>query len=233
MPKSPLRSSFRFLCLMSGAAVLLSGCASSMQQRQQQLAIEPDPVLPTTQYDLRAETQVKSINLRIKGGFSDNQRRALDQVAQKASWINGAPVDVEIVTANDPSAIEAGQRVGSYLMSHDVASDSLLQRGQEGQPADIVTVNLVYYRAHVEACNQQWENLSATAENKPYKNFGCAVTANLAAQVADPRDLSRSAATTPAEAGRRAVVMDHYRKGEVTSSQTDEQSKGTISDAIK
>jgi pilus assembly protein CpaD len=229
MQKSLLRSSL-LVSLLAGTAVL-AGCATSTPK--QTVASVPDPIVPTAQYDLHAETMVKSINLRVKGGFSDNQRRALDQVASKASWMSGAPVDVEIVTANDPSAVEAGQRVGSYLLNHDVASDALSQRGQEGQPADIVTVNLVYYRAHVEACNQTWENLAATAGNGPYKNFGCAVTANLAAQIADPRDLKRPAAATPAEAGRRATVMDKYRQGQVTSSATDEQGKGTISDAIK
>lgn len=217
--------------LTIAAALTLSGCATSSPKSE--VAKAPEPVLPTEQYALRAETMVNSINLRIKGGFSDNQRRALDQVAQKASWVTGDPVDVEIVTANDPSAIEAGQRIGTYLLTHDVANDSLRQRGQEGQPADIVTVNLVYYRAHVEQCNQDWDNLAKTAGNKPYKNFGCAITANLAAQIADPRDLSHPAAATPADNGRRATVMDKYRKGETTSSQTDDQSKGTISDAIK
>lgn len=227
MRKSFLRSSLVTL----GGAVLLAGCATSTPQ--QHVAEAPPPVTPTEQYSLHAETMVNSIHLRIKGSFSDNQRRALDQVAQKASWLTGDPVDVEIVTANDPSAIEAGHAVGTYLMTHDVSNDSLRQRGQEGQPADIVTVNLIYYRVHVDACGQQWENLAATGSNAPYKNFGCAVTANLAAAVADPRDLARPATATPGDNGRRAAVMDHYRKGEVTSSQSDDQSKGTISDAIK
>ncbi len=216
--------------LALGAALLLGGCATSSQPR---VAVEPPPVTPTEQYALRPETMVNSINLRIKGGFSDNQRRALDQVAQKASWMTGAPVDVEIVTANDPSAVEAGQRIGTYLLTHDVASDSLRQRGEPGQPVDVVTVNLVYYRAHVEACGQTWENVAATANNAPYKNFGCAITANMAAQIADPRDLGRAASATPPDNGRRAKVMDLYRQGEVTSSKSDDQSKGTISDAIK
>ncbi len=210
---------------------LLSGCATSSSK--QEIAKAPEPILPTEQYPLRAEAMVNSVNLRIKGGFSDNQRRALDQVAQKASWIQGDPVDVEIVTANDPSAVEAGQRVGTYLLTHDVSSASLSQRGQDSQPADIVTVNMIYYRAHIDRCNPEWENLAQTASNKPYKNFGCVVTANLAAQIADPRDLSHPATATPPDAARRADVMQKYRAGQITSSATDDQSKGTISDAIK
>ncbi len=195
---------------------------------------KPAPVTPTEQYVLSAQTMVKAVNLRITPqGLSENQRRALDQVAEKAAWTSGQPVDVQIVTGDDPVAISAGNAIGTYLVGRDVDSSSLSQYSEPDQPADIVTVNMVFYRAHVETCNQSWENLAKTGSNKPYANFGCALTANLAAQVADPRDLSHPETSDSADASRRSVVLDHYRKGEKTSSDVDDSSKGTISNAIK
>jgi len=104
---------------------------------------------------------------------------------------------------------------------------------QAGQPADIVTVNIVDYRARTYACGQTWENLAATRNNTPYQNFGCAVSSNLAAQIADPRDLQTPREATSADMGRRSVVFDKYRKGDVTSSAKDDNATGAISNAIK
>jgi pilus assembly protein CpaD len=58
------------------------------------------------------------------------------------------------------------------------------------------------------------------------------VTANIAAQVANPEDLLGPRPETPIDSGRRATVLDKYRKGEVTASAKDEQSNGIISKAV-
>ena len=212
-------------------ALALTGCATGSGKAGNAALTA---TTPTEQYPLQAQSMTKTINLRITtGGLSDNQRTALDQIAEKASWTNGAPVDVEIITSPDPGAITAGRTVGGYLTAHDVSGTSLSQLSQPGQPADIVTVNLVSYRARTYACGQTWENLAATRNNTVYQNFGCAVTSNLAAQIADPRDLQTPRAATPIDMDRRSVVFDKYRKGEVTSSAKDDNATGAISNAIK
>jgi pilus assembly protein CpaD len=214
-------------------AFALSGCAG-LSSNNKLATKAPEPATPGAGYALQADSDVKSINLRVEPtGLSLNQRRALDQVAAKASWTSGEPVDVEIVTSDDPTALAAGQGVGSYLAAHDVANENLIQKSTQEQPADVITVNLVSFTAHTYECGKEWENLSATGSNKAYKNFGCAIASNLAAQVADPRDLDHAAAATPIEAARKSVVLEHYRKGEVTSTQSSDDAKGTISDAIK
>jgi pilus assembly protein CpaD len=193
----------------------------------------PDPVMPSAQYKMTADTQVRTMNFRVEHTLSDNQRRALDQVAARAAWTNDAPVDVEIVTSGEPAAVAAGRSMADYLYAHDVADKDLSVKSVQDQAADIVTVNLVFYRAHRLDCNQSWENLAATGGNKTYENFGCAVTANLAAQVADPRDLARPAAPASPDAARKSVILDNYRQGKVTSAQLDDSAKATISTAIQ
>jgi pilus assembly protein CpaD len=54
-------------------------------------------------------------------------------------------------------------------------------------------------------------------ENINYENFGCASQANLAAMVDNPSDLITPRASDPSDQGRRAVVIEKYRKGEVTA----------------
>ena len=193
----------------------------------------PDPVLPTSQYALTAETQVRTLNFRVERGLSENQRHALDQVASRAAWTAGQPVDVQIITAGDPAAVATGRAMADYLYAHDVSDKDLTLKSAQDQAPDLVTVNLVSYRAHHIDCNQSWENLAATGGNQTYQNFGCAVTANLAAQIADPRDIDHAHAEDPSDPGRKSVILDNYRQGKITSAQADENAKGNISDAIQ
>ncbi len=78
-------------------------------------------------------------------------------------------------------------------------------------------------------CSSGWGDLTATGHNSTFGHFGCAVTANVAAQIANPRDLIAPAVMTPGDNVRRAVVLDKYRRGEVTSSAKDDQADGKTS----
>ena len=219
------------LAALALAAATLGACATTPSS---QAVLKPAPILPTEQYALTAQTMNRPINLRINpNGLSDNQRLALDQVAGHASWISGEPVNVQIVTSGDPQAVAAGRMVGSYLVNRDVDTGNLSQVSNQDQPADIITVNMTYYRARTYDCGQNWENLTKTASNTPYDNFGCATTSNLAAQIADPRDLSQPAAATSTDVARKSTILGKYRAGETTGAATDAASSGTISDAIK
>jgi len=228
---SAIRSRSALTVLLSLGTLSLSACAGGPLGHTAQA---PLPVLPTEQYPLRAETSNDAINLRVNpNGLSENQRRALDRLADRASWVEGEPLTLEIVTSGTPAAIASGRNISAYLIGHHVAEDTLSSTSRRDQPDDVVTINVVSYRAHVYECNRSWENVAATGNNAPYKNFGCAVASNLAAQIADPRDLYSPAPPTPADAERKSTVLDHYRKGDRTGAETDDNAKGTVSQAIQ
>ena len=69
--------------------------------------------------------------------------------------------------------------------------------------------------------------------NQSSGGFGCAITANMDAQVASPADRVRPADMGPADSQRRLFALDKYRKGEITSSAADEQAKGAVSSVGK
>ncbi|ESQ93722.1 CpaD family pilus assembly protein [Asticcacaulis benevestitus] len=231
MTAHPSHTLVSHLALAMIAALTLNACATTGSGKVAKL---DDPVLATEQFPLQAQSMTKSISLRINpNGLSANQRTALDLVAAKANWINGEPVNVEIVTSSDPRAISTGRMISGYLSDRAVSDDTLSQVSLQEQPADIVTINTVYYRARTYACNETWENITATRDNKPYKNFGCAINSNMAAMIADPRDLDHPATATAVDTTRKADVITKYQKGEKTSSATDDGAKGSISNAIK
>jgi pilus assembly protein CpaD len=92
------------------------------------------------------------------------------------------------------------------VSTHDVANNDYR-----------VDVSYISYTAHADNCGTDWsENLAYTADNQTPKNFGCSVQHNIAAMVADPRDLLGPRPFDPVDTSRRAAVLDHYEKGEVT-----------------
>lgn len=55
----------------------------------------------------------------------------------------------------------------------------------------------------------------------------------MAAQVADPRDINGPRTMDASDAGRRATVLDKYRKGEITAAASDDRSRGTVTQEIQ
>ncbi len=87
--------------------------------------------------------------------------------------------------------------------------------------------------AVVPRCGVDWDDLSATASNSGFTNFGCANAANMAAQIAYPGDLISPQVQTPPDAGRRQTVLDNYRKGQPTSTAKDAQASGAVSSVVQ
>jgi pilus assembly protein CpaD len=88
------------------------------------------------------------------------------------------------------------------------------QDGNDG----LVELGFMTYKAHVEGCaSPDWStNWGDTADNQPPPHFGCATQNNIAAMVADPRDLIEPRVMDASDATRRNTVMGHYEKGEIT-----------------
>ena len=73
--------------------------------------------------------------------------------------------------------------------------------------------------ARTDPCGRWPEDLGDTSENKEYANFGCASQQNLAAQVADPRDLLGPRGVGEIDAERRTTMLEDYRNGAATASE--------------
>ena len=109
-----------------------------------------------------------------------------------------------------------------------------------GDPARLVPIILEYPRMVATAgpCGRWPNDLGPGAgidyiTNIPYYNLGCSMQRNLAAMVEEPTDLVQPRAEDPAYTGRRTVVLDKYRKGEDTTTQTRDNEKSKISDVGK
>ncbi len=135
----------------------------------------------------------------------------------------GAPSRAAITFFAERAAATGINRDKILVSTHDVANNDYR-----------VDVSYIAYTAHADNCGDDWsENLAFTADNQTPKNFGCSVQHNIAAMVADPRDLLGPRPFDVPDTSRRAVVMDHYEKGEITQAdkhmadKANEQAGGT------
>jgi pilus assembly protein CpaD len=118
---------------------------------------------------------------------------------------NGAPSRAAITYFGERAAASGISRDKILVSTHDVGNNDFR-----------VDVSYIAYTARTEPCGDWSENEAFTMDNVTPKNFGCAVQQNIAAMVADPRDLLGPGGMGQVDTARRATVMDHYEKGEVS-----------------
>ena len=222
----------RFIALALAAA--LSACASPAIQPGQALSART----PTELWKTEMASQPEEIRLAVRAeGLSANQANALTGLAQTWRGAGGGEVVLQApVGGPEPDAVSrSGENARSFLVQQGVPASEIRLVGYDakGDPRAPLVVGFMRYALAIPACGRSWTNIAHSMTNQPQPNFGCAVTANMAAQVADPADLATPRTMDPADAQRRAVVLDKYRKGELTSSEKDEKAEGAVSQVVK
>jgi pilus assembly protein CpaD len=179
----------------------------------------PAPLTATSRFSLQVEPGVDRIALAVhEGGVSATQEQALAELAGRFGVEGATTLRIEAPAGNDVVANDFAFRVKAAL--ERVGAPGHLIQVVAYEAPDVrapVLVGFETVRAVVPRCGAEWNNLARTNRNETSSNFGCAVTANLAAQIANPRDIVAPRGMTPSDFGRRAVVYDNYRKGEATA----------------
>ncbi len=204
----------RTLLAVATGAVLLTGCMGGPAE-----GIGPTPLTPTSRYALQVEPGLDRIALAVhEDGLSPNQMQALRDMVNRFA-AEGAPVlTVEAPSGEDRVSADIAWRVKGALEAQGVPTYQVrIVSYAAPNPRAPVLVGFDTVRAVVPQCGREWTNLTRTGNNAGSANFGCAVNANLAAQIANPRDIQTPRPMTGADGGRRTVVIDHYRAGEQTA----------------
>jgi pilus assembly protein CpaD len=210
--------------------LVLAGCMGGPAS----LGGEP-PLTPTSRYSLQVEPGLDRIALVVhEAGLSTNQQAALTALVNRFA-IEGAPtLVVEAPAGDDPVANQAAWNVKAALVAAGAPDHRIRLVSYAGpNPRAPVLVGFETIQAVVPQCGTEWGSLGRTGDNQSASNFGCAVNANLAAQIANPRDIVSPRVMTPSEAGRRSVVFDDYRNGQQTAAQREELiSQARVSTAV-
>ena len=192
----------------------------------------------TEHFPLTAKEQPREIALAVHAnGVSQTQANALSAFVEDWRVAGSGVITIQApVGGADPAmAGRMGDFVTDALIASGVDQSAIQQLGYDAQGSAIAPIRVSYQtlEAVVAPCGLKWGSLSSSATNQVQQNFGCAVTANMAAQIANPADILTPQGLTPVDASRRQMVIDKYRKGELTSSAKDDQAQGVVSNAVK
>ncbi|RZJ03985.1 MAG: pilus assembly protein CpaD [Brevundimonas sp.] len=192
------------------------------------------PLTPLARYSLQVEPGLDRIALAVHDqGLSNNQRDAISQLAARYSASGYGAVKVEAPAGEDPAAVQQAYAVRAALQSAGVPGDRIeIAAYAAPDPRAPVLAGFETVRASIPNCALQGASLGPRYSNQSTANLGCAITANMAAQIADPRDILGARAMTPADSGRAAVVFDNYRKGQASSTPQEFLVNGQISRAV-
>ena len=227
-----LRLSFAGAGSALAALLMLGACTTPASGLKK---TETPPVNPVELYKMQAEKAPDEIRLgQHPDGLSDHQRAALADYARGYIEAGGEQVVIRTPADGGEAAAHMARTAkatleAAGLSEREIALD-VYAADKPGAP-----IRLVYerWRAKPVVCGQNWNLLTNTRDNQTQSNFGCAVTANMAAQIADPRDINGPRTMDAADATRRATVLDKYRKGELTASATDDKMRGNVTTEIQ
>ena len=209
------------------SAMAMAGCQTGLNPNG-----KPGPVAltPTEQFQVKVTSAPEKIALGVHpNGLSPNQKAALSDFVSR--WRSDGGGTVLVAAAPGAASISEATAAAAYVVQLGVPSERLqMADAPAGAP---ILLSYERFQAHGPDCTSPWDDLTATGFNRPYNHFGCAVTANIAAQVANPRDFLAPAVVTPADDMRREVVLGKYREGASTSTAADQQASGKVSDALQ
>jgi Type IV pili component len=222
---------FRIAPLSGSLALLMlaSGCATG--------SAGPDPApltTPLSRYALRMEPGLDRIALAVhEDGVSANQAAHLRALADRWRAAGSSAMIIQGPNGGDPVAIQQAWAIKAALEQFGVPGQAIQVVGYDGpNPRAPVLAGFEVLRPYIPNCAEAMGRMTGRASNAPSPNLGCAVNANLAAQIAEPNDIARPRPMSPVDSGRSAVVFDNYRRGQATSAPQETLVDGRISNAV-
>lgn len=218
----------RALLLTAVATAFLGACASTA-------APDTQPLTPLSRYALRVEPGLDRIALAVhEDGLSSNQQAALNDLAGRYMASGIGAIRIEGPAGDDPAASRQTWAVRSALQAAGLPGDRIIVASYAApDPRAPVLAGFETVRAVIPNCAAEPRAMEGRYSNNSSMGLGCAINANLAAQIADPRDIVGHRPTSPADSGRAAVVFDNYRRGELTSAPQEPLVEGRIARAVE
>lgn len=190
----------------------------------------------TEQFPIKVDFHQDQVLLAAHAdGLSAAQARALTALVDRWRDTGGGPIVIQAPSHGGGEAYRSAMAIQDALAGLGVRETLIKLVGYEASTAEgaPMIVGFASYEAKGPKCGQDWDSFTKSATNRPNSNFGCAVTANIAAMVANPADLAGPRPDDPSDAQRRDTVLGKYRTGAVTSSAKDGQATGAVSTAVQ
>ena len=190
-------------CLLL-ALGLLAGCTAAP-------GAPGAPLTPTQQFAPQIRPGADEIQLAPHGWLSANQADALGALVLRWREAGEGPIIVQAPAAGPGAA--TGAAAAAALRSHGVPEAAIRAVAYESAEPAPVRVGYSRYEAVIGNCAHLWGDVVRTAENRPMPSFGCSVSNNMAAQVANARDLAGAQPVDAGDSRRRVMQLNSYREG--------------------
>jgi len=228
---------------MRAIAGMMAIAASAGCSKMEDLHTPPYPLASSVEerHPIRVTSRSVSIKLPVVSGaygLTERQRGRVRRFVagyQKSGWSGKIAVSAPSGAANETATFNALRDIRSIFRAYGIPRNAIAFRPYHASKESMPPVRLSYgrYVAEGPECGDWSKNLGEDKYNENYSNFGCASQRNLAAMIANPRDLVHPRGETPRHGDRRDVVFDKYVKGETTVSQKAKEESGAVSDVAK
>jgi pilus assembly protein CpaD len=217
------------------AAVLAASAAGCATTPKRNPDAPREGLLSTEQFAASVDSHQDQVLLAAHAdGLSAAQARALTSLVDRWRDTGGGPIVIQAPSHGGGEAYRSAMAIQDALAGLGVRETLIKTVGYEAsttQGAPMI-VGFASFEAKGPKCGQNWDAFTRSEKNKPNSNFGCAITANIAAMVANPADLAGPRPNDPSDAQRRDTVLGKYRSGAITSSAKDSSGAGAVSTAV-
>lgn len=180
------------------------------------------------QFPITVEPQVATLAVQVDGGLNSLGRGEEQRIAAFAQrWKARGQGLMNVATpSGGGDSAEAVAQVKKVLAANGIDKGAVqftTYNPASGDTQAPITLSFVAYAAMAADCGGDWSrNLGFEPRNMPRPEFGCSSQHNLAAIVADPRDLIEPQTSDPADALRRSIVIEKYQQGAATQTVRDQ-----------
>ncbi|MGD0190256.1 MAG: CpaD family pilus assembly protein [Rhizomicrobium sp.] len=213
---------------MSFAAVMLAGSCAESSNFTVDPAVYADGA---ANHPITVEPNYRSLKLSYAGSLdsmsTDDSAQLTAFVSDYLSDANGA---LTVSAPRGSDSQDAIKGIAERLVALGVPRSHILVgthdvAGNDGR----IELGFVAYAAHTAPCGNWSQDADDTAANLPMPDFGCAVQHNIAAMVANPRDLVTPRPLGQSDAVRRATLTKQYETGQTTAAQKTQDQSGAVS----
>lgn len=210
------------------AALLLVGALGGCAGLQGPALRVENPYLEPAPISVRFSTAI--LELPDDRALSDAERRALAGFARRYRAAGEDMLTVAYPSEGAARAKKAARAVAAEARRQGVPKARIktgaYSAEQEGERGVVLSYKTAIARA--AACQTPSGDITRDTVYGAPRDFGCAIRGNLAAMIDQPVDLLTPRPTTPADAERRATVLQLYRGGKTTTSADADRRATTI-----
>jgi pilus assembly protein CpaD len=223
--------------LLAGAVGPLAGCTSQVA------AVEAGSGVPDDyriNHPIAVAEAVETLDVPValySPRLNEPMRGNVVGFAQKFVQSGSSTIAVVAPSGSPNQTVAAGiaVQIEDVLRGSGVPTSAIDYRTYHAASDEInAPIRIAFSRiaATTAPCLPYPDQLAVTRENRNYFNFGCSAQQNLAAAVDNPLDLLYPRGLTPADASRRADVLQKYRTAQSTATDHSAETGGSIAQGV-